>query len=136
MHLSATAVDNVRGVLATAHVFAKPGVDEKDLLKAYRQAYRDEPFVRIVKERTGIYRYPEPKILAGSNYADVGFEFDPATGRIVAHRRHRQPDERRGGHGGAVHELDARLGRDGGAELPWAAPDIDNVEIRTSVSNS
>ena len=84
VHLSATAVDNVRGVLATAHLFAKPGVTEKDLWRAYRQIYRNEPFVRIVKESTGIYRYPEPKILAGSNYADVGFEFDADTRRIVA----------------------------------------------------
>jgi N-acetyl-gamma-glutamyl-phosphate/LysW-gamma-L-alpha-aminoadipyl-6-phosphate reductase len=84
VHLSATAVDNVRGVLATAHVFVKPGVEEKDLFKAYRHTYRDEPFVRIVKERAGLYRYPEPKILSGSNYADVGFELDPATGRVVA----------------------------------------------------
>ncbi|MCB0050417.1 MAG: N-acetyl-gamma-glutamyl-phosphate reductase, partial [Caldilinea sp.] len=61
-----------------------PGTEEKELFKAYRQSYRAEPFVRIVKERTGIYRYPEPKILAGSNYADVGFEHDPATGRVVA----------------------------------------------------
>ena len=84
VHLSATAVDNVRGVLATAHLFAKPGVGEKDLWKAYRQTYRDEPFVRLVKEKTGIYRYPEPKILSGSNYADVGFEMDEQSGRIVA----------------------------------------------------
>jgi len=84
VHLSATAVDNVRGVLATAHVFVKPGVDEKEIIKAYRQRYRDEPFVRFVKERTGLYRFPEPKILAGSNYADVGYELDPATGRVVA----------------------------------------------------
>jgi N-acetyl-gamma-glutamyl-phosphate/LysW-gamma-L-alpha-aminoadipyl-6-phosphate reductase len=84
VHLSATAVDNVRGVLATAHLFVKPGVTEKDLWKAYRQVYRDEPFVRLVKEKTGIYRYPEPKILAGSNYVDVGFEFDEQSGRVVA----------------------------------------------------
>ncbi len=84
VHLSATAVDNVRGVLATAHVFAKAGTTEKELWKAYRQTYRNEPFVRLVKEKTGIYRYPEPKILTGSNYADVGFDFDPATGRVVA----------------------------------------------------
>ena len=84
VHLSATAVDNVRGVLATAHLFVKPGVGEKELWKAYRQVYRDEPFVRLVKEKTGIYRYPEPKILAGSNYADVGFEFDETSGRVVA----------------------------------------------------
>ena len=84
VHLSATAVDNVRGVLATAHVFVKPGTVEKDVWKAYREAYTHEPFVRIVKERTGLYRYPEPKILSGSNYADVGFEMDPKTGRVVA----------------------------------------------------
>lgn len=84
VHLSATAVDNVRGVLATAHLFVKPGVTEKDLWRAYRQTYRNEPFVRLVKEKTGIYRYPEPKILAGSNYVDVGFELDEASGRVVA----------------------------------------------------
>jgi len=84
VHLSATAVDNVRGVLATAHVFVTPGTVEKDVWKAYREAYTHEPFVRIVKERTGLYRYPEPKILSGSNYADVGFEMDPKTGRVVA----------------------------------------------------
>jgi [amino group carrier protein]-6-phospho-L-2-aminoadipate/5-phospho-L-glutamate reductase len=84
LHLSATAVDNVRGVLATAHVFAKAGTTEKDLWKAYREAYAKEPFVRIVKEKTGLYRYPEPKILSGSNYADVGFEFDARTNRVVA----------------------------------------------------
>lgn len=84
VHLSATAVDNVRGVLATAHVFVTAGTGEKEVWKAYREAYAHEPFVRIVKERTGLYRYPEPKILSGSNYADVGFEMDPKTGRVVA----------------------------------------------------
>ena len=84
VHLSATAVDNVRGVLATAHVFTKGGVAERDVWKAYRDAYNDEPFIRLVKERAGLYRYPEPKILAGSNYADVGFELDATSGRVVA----------------------------------------------------
>lgn len=83
VHLSATAVDNVRGVLATAHAFVKPGTAEKDVWKAFREAYNHEPFVRIVKEKTGLYRYPEPKILSGSNYADVGFEMDSKTGRVV-----------------------------------------------------
>ncbi len=84
VHLSATAVDNVRGVLATAHVFVREGVAERDIWKAYRDAYGQEPFVRLVKERAGLYRYPEPKILSGSNFADVGFELDPSTRRVVA----------------------------------------------------
>ena len=29
--------------------------------------------MRIVKTNTGIFRAPEPKILSGSNFADVGF---------------------------------------------------------------
>nr|MBX2883728.1 hypothetical protein [Granulosicoccus sp.] len=38
---------------------------------------------RIVKERSGIYRYPEPKLLSGSNYCDIGFEVDPHCNRVV-----------------------------------------------------
>jgi len=84
VHLSMTAVDLVRGVLAAAHAFVKPGTTEKDLWKAYRAAYNAEPFVRIVKDRTGLHRVPDPKILAGSNYADVGFDLDPDSGRVVS----------------------------------------------------
>ncbi|MGH2524126.1 MAG: N-acetyl-gamma-glutamyl-phosphate reductase [Anaerolineales bacterium] len=84
VHLSMTAVDLVRGVLAAAHAFVRSGATEKDLWKAYRTAYNAEPFVRIVKDRAGIHRVPDPKILAGSNYADVGFELDPDSGRVVA----------------------------------------------------
>lgn len=84
VHMTITSVDLVRGALAAAHAFAKPGVAEKDLWRAYRAFAKDEPFIRIVKEKTGVHRVPDPKILAGSNYADVGFELDPDTGRIVA----------------------------------------------------
>ena len=82
--LSVTSVELVRGVLATAHVYVKEPLEDKDLWKIYRQRYASEPFVRIVKERTGIFRYPEPKLLAGTNFADVGFAADPRGGRVVA----------------------------------------------------
>jgi N-acetyl-gamma-glutamyl-phosphate/LysW-gamma-L-alpha-aminoadipyl-6-phosphate reductase len=82
--LTMTAVDLVRGVLATAHAKVKPGVVTKDLWKAYRAVATENPFVRVVKEQRGIYRVPEPKILAGSNYADLGFELDEGNGHIVA----------------------------------------------------
>jgi LysW-gamma-L-alpha-aminoadipyl-6-phosphate/LysW-L-glutamyl-5-phosphate reductase len=84
VHLSITSVELVRGALATAHVFPRQPLAEKDLWRAYRAAYSGEPFVRIVRERQGTYRLPEPKILAGSNYADVGFALDEATGRVVS----------------------------------------------------
>jgi LysW-gamma-L-alpha-aminoadipyl-6-phosphate/LysW-L-glutamyl-5-phosphate reductase len=80
---SATAVELVRGVLITAHVFLHERIDERALWRLYREAYQHEPFIRMVKERSGVYRYPEPKILAGSNYCDIGFELDPAQGRVV-----------------------------------------------------
>ncbi len=82
--LTMTAVDLVRGVLATAHVKVQPGVTNKDLWKAYRAIANENPFVRLVKEQRGIYRVPEPKILAGSNYADTGFELDESSGRVVS----------------------------------------------------
>lgn len=84
VHLSITSIEMVRGVLATAHCFLRAGITEKDLWRAFRGAYKGEPFVRIVKDKTGIYRYPEPKILSGSNYADVGFELDESICRAVS----------------------------------------------------
>lgn len=81
--MSVTAIDMVRGILATLHVFTPEKLQEKDLWKIFRNAYKEEPFMRIVKDRQGIYRYPEPKILAGSNYCDVGFDIDQEAGRIV-----------------------------------------------------
>lgn len=56
----------------------------KDLWKAYRAVANENPFIRVVKEQRGIYRVPEPKILAGSNYADLGFELNEKTGHIIA----------------------------------------------------
>lgn len=82
--LTMTAVDLVRGVLATAHAKVKEGVTNRDLWKAYRAVANENPFVRIVKEQRGIYRVPEPKILAGSNYADLGFELDENNRHVIS----------------------------------------------------
>jgi N-acetyl-gamma-glutamyl-phosphate/LysW-gamma-L-alpha-aminoadipyl-6-phosphate reductase len=83
IHFSATSIDMVRGVLATCHVFLKEDLDEKAVWKIYRDAYGGEPFIRIVKDREGVYRYPEPKLLAGTNYCDIGFEKDTRSNRLV-----------------------------------------------------
>ncbi len=83
IHFSATSIEMVRGILATCHVFLKQDLAEKDIWKIYRSAYGSEPFIRIVKERVGIHRYPDPKILAGSNFCDIGFERDPHSNRLV-----------------------------------------------------
>ena len=82
--LTMTAVDLVRGVLATAHAKVKEGTATKNLWRAYRTVANENPFVRVVREQRGIYRVPEPKILAGSNYADLGFELDESNGHVVS----------------------------------------------------
>ena len=80
---SATSVEMVRGILATCHVFLNQDLSEKDIWKIYREFYGEEKFIRIVKDNEGIYRFPEPKILAGTNYCDIGFERDPNSNRLV-----------------------------------------------------
>jgi N-acetyl-gamma-glutamyl-phosphate/LysW-gamma-L-alpha-aminoadipyl-6-phosphate reductase len=74
---SVTSVELVRGALVTAHCFLTQRVEERELWKLYRARYQSEPFVRLVRQKTGIHRFPEPKHLSGSNWCDVGFEVDP-----------------------------------------------------------
>lgn len=86
VHAAVTAIEMVRGVHMTAHCFLtadSPLATEKDVWSLYRQAYQDEPFVRLVAAKRGLYRYPEPKILAGSNYCDIGFALEAGTGVLV-----------------------------------------------------
>jgi N-acetyl-gamma-glutamyl-phosphate/LysW-gamma-L-alpha-aminoadipyl-6-phosphate reductase len=83
IHFSATSIEMVRGILATCHAFLTEPLDEKQIWKIYREDYANEPFVRLVKERTGIHRYPEPKLLSGTNYCDIGFERDTTSNRLV-----------------------------------------------------
>jgi len=83
---SAHGANIIRGILSTSQVFIKPGLelDEKTVIKAYRNFYKDEPFVRFIKQSTGIFQLPDPKLIGGTNYADVGFELDHHIKRIVA----------------------------------------------------
>lgn len=83
IHFSATAVEMVRGVLVTCHVILKDDLDEREIWRTYRAAYGAEPFIRLVKARDGIHRFPEPKLVTGTNYCDIGFERDPHSRRLV-----------------------------------------------------
>ena len=83
IHFSATAIEMVRGILITAHIFLKNPLTDKDIWKLYRETYNQEPFIRIIKQKTGVYRYPEPKLVRGTNYCDLGFEVDRESNRVV-----------------------------------------------------
>ena len=82
--VSVHAAELVRGILATCHVLVDEVPEEKALWKAYRASTQDEPFLRVVKERAGVHRGPDPKLVAGSNFADLGFHVDESGSRIVA----------------------------------------------------
>lgn len=84
VQMTATSIDMVRGTLATCHATVREGVDERAILRSYRRAAAAEPFVDVVVERGGNYRLPEPKLVTGTNRAQLGFGFDPATRRVVA----------------------------------------------------
>jgi N-acetyl-gamma-glutamyl-phosphate/LysW-gamma-L-alpha-aminoadipyl-6-phosphate reductase len=83
VRMAVTSVEMVRGVAVAVHVMLPTGLAERDLWGHYRATWNDEPFVRVVHERAGLHRHPEPRLLAGTNYADVGWDYDPVTGRAV-----------------------------------------------------
>ncbi|MBE0658922.1 MAG: N-acetyl-gamma-glutamyl-phosphate reductase [Bryobacteraceae bacterium] len=68
-----------RGILETIY-FRAPGIkDASTLAQIYQSAYRDEPFVRLYAP--GVV--PDLRAVQRTNFCDIGFKFDPATGRGV-----------------------------------------------------
>lgn len=106
--MTATGVEAVRGVQVVCRVPVPDGVDERTLRIHYREFYRDEPFVRVVATRTGLYRLPEPKILTGTNYCDVGFAVDEQHRQVLAIAA--LDNLVKGGAGNALQCLNIRLG--------------------------
>lgn len=70
-------IPSVRGILTTAHIFVKKGLNEDEVSSIYRDFYADKPFIRLIK---GI---PMLGNVRGSNFCDIGFEIDRENGRIV-----------------------------------------------------
>ncbi len=106
--MSATGIEAVRGVQLLCRAPLAPGTGEGAVRDAYRRAYRDEPFVRVVAYHRGTYRYPEPKILLGSNFCDVGFALDVDRGQATFVAA--LDNLVKGGAGNAVQCLNIRLG--------------------------
>jgi len=112
---TAHAVDMVRGASATCHVFPAETPSTGDLWGAFRETYGEEPFVETVAGGTGVYRYPEPKVVAGTNGAEVGFEVDPENGRVVTFAA--IDNVVKGSAGQAVHAANVALGHEETAGL-------------------
>jgi len=80
---SAHAVNIVRGILTTIHTFPMKDLTIPEIWRIYRSAFQGEPFIRLVRDQKGLYRYPDPKVIIGSNFCDIGFELDSHINRLV-----------------------------------------------------
>ncbi|MBM3819534.1 MAG: N-acetyl-gamma-glutamyl-phosphate reductase, partial [Acidimicrobiia bacterium] len=67
-----------RGILETIYASARRGTTEQDVSEALQRAYASAPFVRL----TGA-TLPEIKHVAYTNFCDIGWKVDEATGRLV-----------------------------------------------------
>lgn len=67
-----------RGILETIYVKTVAGTTAGHIADAYQLAYRHEPFIRLTGDAL-----PEIKHVARTNFCDIGWRFDPATGRLV-----------------------------------------------------
>ncbi|NUE01388.1 N-acetyl-gamma-glutamyl-phosphate reductase [Halorubraceae archaeon YAN] len=114
---SVHAVDMIRGASATCHVFPGAPVSKGDLWSAYRGSYEEEPFMRLVAGGGGVYRYPEPKAVAATNYGEVGFELDPSNKRIVVFSA--IDNMMKGSAGQAIHGANIALGLEETAGLEF-----------------
>ena len=67
-----------RGILETIYAKVEPGVTAQRVADTYRAAYADAPFVRLTGDAL-----PEIKHVAHTNFCDIGWRIDAASGRLV-----------------------------------------------------
>lgn len=116
--MTVTSVETVRGVQVVCQVRLNRPVPERDLWALYRQAYRDEPFVRLLRDRSPLHRMPEPKLLSGTNFCDIGLAVRPGGRHLVVVAA--LDNLVKGGAGNAVQCLNIASGWDERAGLRFA----------------
>jgi len=67
-----------RGILSTCYLNLNGPKEEEEILKVYQKFYQEAPFVRIFEPPN----LPEIKVVAGTNYCDIGFTIDERVGKI------------------------------------------------------
>lgn len=68
-----------RGICCTMYASLTAGTTAEAVLKAYKNVYREAPFVRL--RPAG--EWPQTKEVTGSNYCDISYYVDERTGRVV-----------------------------------------------------
>nr|AGS49853.1 N-acetyl-gamma-glutamyl-phosphate reductase [uncultured bacterium esnapd17] len=107
--MTVTAVPRVRGVQVIVHARARQPVRRAELWQVFREAYGQEPFVRLVAQRTGVHRQPDPSFLSGTNFCDIGVDADADGRRVVVVAA--LDNLVKGAAGGAVQSVNVATGR-------------------------
>ncbi len=68
-----------RGILSTIYAGGEGGADASAVRAALRDAYADEPFIRLMPGGA----LPNVTQVAGSNYVDIGLVYDERTSRFI-----------------------------------------------------
>ncbi|MCB9799569.1 MAG: N-acetyl-gamma-glutamyl-phosphate reductase [Candidatus Omnitrophica bacterium] len=95
-----------RGILATIYMKTAKGATAAGVKKAFEEAYKNEPFVRVRKEN----HFPALRDVRGTNFCDVGFSFDSKTKRLIVISA--IDNLLKGASGQAVQNMNIRLGFD------------------------
>ncbi|MFF9819236.1 N-acetyl-gamma-glutamyl-phosphate reductase [Streptomyces sp. NPDC014006] len=118
VHMTVTGIEAVRGIQVACHITPSRTVTERELWALYRAAYRDEPFVRLVRERSALRRIPDPKILSGTNYCDIGLSLNAEGDHLIVVAA--IDNLVKGGAGNAVQCFNIAAGHDESAGLRFA----------------
>lgn len=120
--MSPHSVNMVRGILCTSHTSPSKSMTVPDVWRIYRSFYREEPFIRFVRDKRGLYRFPDPKVLLGSNFCDIGFDLEEERRRLVVMSA--TDNLVKGAAGTAVQDMNLMLGFDErtGLESPGLHP--------------
>lgn len=68
-----------RGILSTIYLNLIRKIKEEEILKIYKEFYKNEPFVRVLEKGS----FPETRNVYGSNYCDIGIKVDERTNRVI-----------------------------------------------------
>ncbi len=68
-----------RGMLSTIYMNLTKKVSSAEALAFYKEAYRGEPFVRILPEG----EIPRVNAMVNTNFCDIGLKVDERTGRLI-----------------------------------------------------
>lgn len=93
-----------RGILSTCSAPVADGVTAEQARAAYREHYRDEPFVEVLPD--GVW--PQTAAVVGSNRVSIQVTVDPAAGRLIAIAA--EDNLTKGTAGGAVQSMNLALG--------------------------